>query len=161
MYAHCGYSLLWSVHPLPVSPFPFKLPPPIFQQLSIHVIVSSTFTSYVVLLMLHHSFPFSLSPSSVESFHCYKHVLHLSLYMIMLVSVYMFIFGSIFHIWEKSCGLCLSEPGLLHLKWCPPCFVFIFTSIFSSIHSLWFLHAFTNSRICSFTYEPFLLFMYY
>jgi hypothetical protein len=33
------------------------------------------------------------------------------LYMIMLVFVYMFIFGSIFHIWEKTCIFCLSEPG--------------------------------------------------
>jgi hypothetical protein len=32
--------------------------------------------------------------------------------------VYMFIFGSIFCRWEKTCSLCLSEPGLLHLK-CP------------------------------------------
>jgi hypothetical protein len=23
-------------------------------------------------------------------------------------------FGSIFHIWEETCGLCLFEPGLLH-----------------------------------------------
>jgi hypothetical protein len=44
------------------------------------------------------SFPFLLSPSSTEWFHCYKHVLHLSLYMIMLVFVYMFIFGSTFPI---------------------------------------------------------------
>jgi hypothetical protein len=27
--------------------------------------------------------------------------------------------GFIFHIWEKTCNLCLSEPGLLHLTWCP------------------------------------------
>jgi hypothetical protein len=25
--------------------------------------------------------------------------------------VYMFIFGSVFHIWENTCGLCVSEPG--------------------------------------------------
>jgi hypothetical protein len=42
------------------------------------------------------------------------------LFMIMLVFVYMFIFGSISHIWEKNCGLCVSDPGLLHLIWCPP-----------------------------------------
>jgi hypothetical protein len=66
------------------------------------------------------SFPFPPSPNSIEQFHYYKHVLHLSLYMIMLVFVYMFIFGFIFHIWEKTCSLCLSEPDLLHLTWCPP-----------------------------------------
>jgi hypothetical protein len=32
---------------------------------------------------------------------------HLSLCVIMFVFVYMFIFGSIFHIQEKRCGLCL------------------------------------------------------
>jgi hypothetical protein len=42
----------------------------------------------------------------------------MSLYM--LVFVYMFIFSSIFHVWEKTRGLFLSEPGLLHLTWCPP-----------------------------------------
>jgi hypothetical protein len=42
------------------------------------------------------------------------------LYMIMFVFIYIFIFGSIFHIWEKACGLCLSEPSLLYLTWCPP-----------------------------------------
>jgi hypothetical protein len=29
-------------------------------------------------------------------------------------------FESIFHAWEKTCVLCLSEPGLLHLTWCFP-----------------------------------------
>jgi hypothetical protein len=31
--------------------------------------------------------------------------------------VYIFIFGSVFHIWEKTCSLWLSEPGLLHSTW--------------------------------------------
>jgi hypothetical protein len=39
------------------------------------------------------SSPFPLSPSSIEYFHYYKHALYLSLYMIVLVFVYMFIFG--------------------------------------------------------------------
>jgi hypothetical protein len=29
-------------------------------------------------------------------------------------------FGSIFHIWEKTCVLCLYESSLLHLTWYPP-----------------------------------------
>jgi hypothetical protein len=29
-------------------------------------------------------------------------------------------FASVFHVWEKTHGLCLSEPGLLHLTRCPP-----------------------------------------
>jgi hypothetical protein len=28
--------------------------------------------------------------------------------------------GSIFHIWEKTCSLWLSEPGYLHLQWSSP-----------------------------------------
>jgi hypothetical protein len=40
--------------------------------------------------------------------------------MIMLVYAYMFILVSIFHIWEKTCSLCVSEPGLLRLISCPP-----------------------------------------
>jgi hypothetical protein len=30
------------------------------------------------------------------------------------------IYGSNFHMWEKTCNLCLSDPGLLHLAWCSP-----------------------------------------
>jgi hypothetical protein len=40
--------------------------------------------------------------------------------MIMLGFVYMFIFGSFFHVWEKTCSFFVSEPGLHHLTWCPP-----------------------------------------
>jgi hypothetical protein len=37
----------------------------------------------------------------------------------MLVFVCMFVFGSILHVWEKTCSFCVSDPGLLHLTWCP------------------------------------------
>jgi hypothetical protein len=40
--------------------------------------------------------------------------------IIMLVLVCIFIFGSIFHVWEKTCCFCICEPGLVHLTWCPP-----------------------------------------
>jgi hypothetical protein len=39
--------------------------------------------------------------------------------MIMLVFCICLSFGSTLHIWEKTWGLCLSEPGLIHLTWCP------------------------------------------
>jgi hypothetical protein len=65
------------------------------------------------------SFPFPPPQSSIEQFHYYKQVLHVNLYMIMLVLCICLSFGSIFHIWEKTCVLCLSEPGLLHLTWSP------------------------------------------
>jgi hypothetical protein len=32
--------------------------------------------------------------------------------------MHIFVFGFIFHIWEKTCDLCLSEPSLFHLTWC-------------------------------------------
>jgi hypothetical protein len=66
------------------------------------------------------SFPFHFSQTSIEWFHYCKHILHLCLYMVMLVFVDMFVFGSIFHVWEKTCSLCVSEPGLLHLTWYLP-----------------------------------------
>jgi hypothetical protein len=76
------------------------LPYPVFKQLSIHILISSTYTYYVMYITnaLSFSFLFPLSLSSVEQFYCCKHVLHLSLYMNMLAFVYMFISGSIFHV---------------------------------------------------------------
>jgi hypothetical protein len=41
-------------------------------------------------------------------------------YMIMFIFVYPFIFWHYLHLWENTCGLCLFEPGLLHLTWCLP-----------------------------------------
>jgi hypothetical protein len=43
---------------------------------------------------------------------------------------------SIFYVWEKSCDLCLSEPGLLHLTWCPP-ISSIYLQIICWHNSLW------------------------
>jgi hypothetical protein len=68
-----------------------------------------------------------------------------------------FIFGSIFHIQEKTCSLCVSEPGLLHLTWCPP---IASISLQASCHySLWlrlhcvygphFLDPFISCRVIS------------
>jgi hypothetical protein len=90
---------------------------------------------YDITDALSFSFLFPLSPSSIEWFHCYNHVPYLNLYMIMLVFVYMFIFESIFHIWEKTCNLCVSEPGLLHLKLYPPIASFYLQT--TCYYSLW------------------------
>jgi hypothetical protein len=83
----------------PFSPFhysPFTSHPPFFKSFQY---ISYILYLYVILCditdVLSFSFPFPLSPSSIEYFHCYRHVLHLSLYVIMFVFVYMFIFGSI------------------------------------------------------------------
>jgi hypothetical protein len=90
MYAHCECALLWSVQPIQLLSLTPLLPSPHF---------STVFNTYLYILYLHilwyailHAlsffFAFPLSSNSVEWFHCYKHVLHLSLYMIMLVFVY-------------------------------------------------------------------------
>jgi hypothetical protein len=120
------------------SPLPLYLPPPLFWQLSMHILTSSTFTEllfYIITDALSFSFPFLLSPSSIEYFHYYKYVLYMSLYMIMLVLCICLSFGSFFHIWEKTCVLCFSEPVLLHLAWYPP-----LTSIY--LQSTWCHYSF-------------------
>jgi hypothetical protein len=45
-----------------------------------------------IVAALSFSFPFPPPPSCIKQFHYFRHVLHLSLYMIMLVFVCMFIF---------------------------------------------------------------------
>jgi hypothetical protein len=91
--SHYTYTFLWSAQPLPLLSLNLLPPTPTFQQLSIYILISSTFTSYAIFTdALLVSFPFPLSPSSIEWFHYYKHVLYLSLYIIMHVFVYMFIF---------------------------------------------------------------------
>jgi hypothetical protein len=67
--------------------------------------------------------------------------------------------GSIFHEWEKTCGLCLSEPGLLHLIWCPPIASIYFPT--TCHYSLWLsktlLCVYTNflDPFISCSYSPF------
>jgi hypothetical protein len=81
-------------NPFHYSPLPLYLPPaPIIQQPSVYILISSTFTDvmfYNISNALAFSFPFPPSLSSVKKFHCYKHVLPLSLYMVMFVFVYIF-----------------------------------------------------------------------
>jgi hypothetical protein len=71
------------------SPSPLYLPPSIFQQRSIHMLTSSTFISYGedITDVLSLSFSFPSFPEFCRVFHCYKRVLYLSLYMIVLVFV--------------------------------------------------------------------------
>jgi hypothetical protein len=62
---------------------PLPLPsPPIIQQLSVHILMSSTCTDvmfYDITDALSFSFPFPPPSSSTEQFHSYKHILHPSL----------------------------------------------------------------------------------
>jgi hypothetical protein len=48
IYPFCGYTLLWSFQPFPLLSLTFHLPTPIFQQFSIYILISSTFTCYVL-----------------------------------------------------------------------------------------------------------------
>jgi hypothetical protein len=62
------YTLFLSIQPFFCSPLPFY-PSPIFQQLSVHIIISSTFTDvmfYDIVDALSFSFPFPPSLSSIE-----------------------------------------------------------------------------------------------
>jgi hypothetical protein len=95
IYPSCEYTLLWSVQfPLLLSLTPF-LPPPIIQQLSIHIIMSSTSTDcntflYCWLSIFLPSFPSSpRCHTVVPLLHTF---LHIGFYIIMLVFMYMFIF---------------------------------------------------------------------
>jgi hypothetical protein len=120
MYPCCEYTLLWSVQFLPLVSLTPLPPTPIlysFQYIPLFPLPLQMF--YNIIDALSFSFPFPPSPSSIEWFHYYTHVLHMGLYMIMFSFCVYLSLGSIFHIWEKTCGLCLSEPGLLHLTWYP------------------------------------------
>jgi hypothetical protein len=84
------YSTLVSSTPSLTPPYP-SLPPPIIQQLSVHIVVSATYTDVMDFDIVDapwFSFPFPPPLSSIEYFHFYKHVLHI----ILFVFVYMFIF---------------------------------------------------------------------
>jgi hypothetical protein len=124
-----GVLYFGSFNPFHYSPLPLYLPLPIFQQLSIHTLISSTFTCYVLWYYWCSIILFSL-PSFPEF---QRVVLHLSLYIIMLVLCVCLSFVSTTY--ERKRGLCVSEPGLLHLTWCPP-----FASIYLQTtyhYSLW------------------------
>jgi hypothetical protein len=124
-------------NPFYYSPLLLNLPPPIFnsfQYTSPYLLPSHLMLHYWCSI-IHFSFP------SFPKFHCYKYVLHLSLYMITCVFVNVFIFRSILHIWEKTCSLSIFEPGLLYITWCPP-----ISSIYlqTTSHFLWL----SNTLLC-------------
>jgi hypothetical protein len=83
LYEH---TLLWLVQPPLLFSITPPLPSPIVQWLSTHIIIFSTYTDityFDIIDVL--SFPFPPPLSSIEWFHYYKHVLHVSLYIVMLV----------------------------------------------------------------------------
>jgi hypothetical protein len=97
------------------------LSPSIFRQLSIHILIYSTFkdvTFYDIVDALSFSSSFPPSQSSIVEFYYYKHVLHIRLHMVMFGFVYMFIFCIyIPHMRENTQPL--SSWTWLHLTLCP------------------------------------------
>jgi hypothetical protein len=117
MYAHCGLLYFGLFNPFNYFPLPLYHLHPIFQQFSIHTLISSTFYTlwYAVLLMLYHSLFLSLFPQGIvpllQTCSTFEFVYDRS-----CLCIYVYLW--IFHVWEKTCGLSLSEPGLVHLTWC-------------------------------------------
>jgi hypothetical protein len=102
MYALCGCALLWSIQSLQILSLT-PLPPTLHFSTTFNThpyILCLHILWYAILLMLYHSLFLwnSFFPEFHRVVHCYKHVLLLSLYTIMLVFVYTLILGSIFHI---------------------------------------------------------------
>jgi hypothetical protein len=93
--------------------------PPRFSTVFIHILISFTFTScsmqyYWCSIVL---FPFSSFPEVHRAVPQLQTCSTSECVYDQLVFVHMFIFGSVLHIWEKAWGLCLPEPGSLHVTW--------------------------------------------
>jgi hypothetical protein len=101
-------------NPFYCSPLPFYLPPLIFQLLSIHILIASTFTDVMFYNIVDAPWPPQSSFTITNVFYIW-----VSIWSCLFLFIWLS-FGSIFHLWEKKCCLCLSEPGLLHLTWYPP-----------------------------------------
>jgi hypothetical protein len=121
IYSHCGYSSLWFVQPLPSLSLTSLPPISIFQQLSIHMLISSMFTSMVCHITYALTFFFSFPLSEF----------HRVISLLQTCSPSEFVhdharFCIHFTFWiyppcvRENMWLCVSVPGLLHLTWCPP-----------------------------------------
>jgi hypothetical protein len=84
-------------------PYSFSIPC-IVQQFSVCFLVFCSYTDVIYFNIIHSLLSSSFSPPFVSSNSLTIGNMFYT-YMIMLV----FVFGSIFHIWEKTCDLCLSE----------------------------------------------------
>jgi hypothetical protein len=83
MHPHCGFTLLWFIQPLPLLSLTFYLPLPIFQQLSTHILLSSTLTDVVFYNIVD-----DLSYSSFISFPEFYRVVSL----LQISSIYEFVY---------------------------------------------------------------------
>jgi hypothetical protein len=103
----------------PFNPFhysPLSLPfhPHFFQQLSIHMVMSSIFTN-----ILQYCWRFLFSFPSFPKFHKVVPLLQTLSTSEFVYDRFVFVDMFIGWIWEKTCGLCFSEPSLHHLTWWP------------------------------------------
>jgi hypothetical protein len=82
---------------LEYSPLLIYLPPLFSTIFNAYPYILYFYILWYITDALSFSFPFSLSPSSIE-YSTVRNMFYNCLYMIMLVFVYMFIFVSIFHV---------------------------------------------------------------
>jgi hypothetical protein len=111
MYAHCGCTLLWSIQPITLL-YPFTS----------HPYLSTTFKThpyslylhilcFTIFLMLCHSLFLSLFPRVPWSSFTITNMFYIWICIWSCLFLCMYLsFGSILHIWEKTCSLCVSEP---------------------------------------------------
>jgi hypothetical protein len=106
-------------NPFHCSPLLFYLSPPIFNGFHyISLYPLPTRMSFFILLMFYHSFFLSLlseSSSTITNMFYIWVCIWSCLILCICLS-----FNSVFHVWEKTCSLCIAEPGLLHLTWYSP-----------------------------------------
>jgi hypothetical protein len=121
---HCESTLLYVFNPFPCSLLPFY--PPThphyfnsFQYISLHLCLHRC---YVLWLCWCSVVLFSFL--SFSKFHRVVPLLQTCSTLWVSVGSCLFLcvclsFGSVFHVWEKIHGFCLSQPGLLYLTLCP------------------------------------------
>jgi hypothetical protein len=80
-----------------------------FQQLSIHILISSTFTSYVMWDYRCSVIFFPSLPELYRVVPLLNHVLYLNLYYHTCYCVHVYLSST----WQKTSGFCVSDPGLL------------------------------------------------
>jgi hypothetical protein len=108
-------------NPFHYSHLPLYFSHSLFQQFSIHILISSTFTlsqtlCFTILLMLSHSLYLSLFPRVPNTI---TNMFYILVCIWSCLFLYMFIFWIYLPHMRKNMQSCVSEPGLLHLTWCP------------------------------------------
>jgi hypothetical protein len=123
MSPHCMYTLHRSIQSFPLlslTPSPFI--PRFSTAFNIYPYFLYLHKCYVlwyfwcsIVLLLLPSFPKFQSSSTIIN----MLYIWVCVWSCLFLCICLF-FGSIFQIWEKTCGLCLSESGLPYLTWCLP-----------------------------------------